>query len=176
MSVEKISSLIRDVKDFPKPGIVFKDIMPLLQDPDGLRMTVDLMVDLFTGIRPDVVVGAEARGFLFSAPMAYKLSCGLVPVRKPGKLPSTTKSVTYDLEYGTDTLCIHADAITPGQKVLVIDDVLATGGTISSTCKLVEELGGNIVGCGFLMELDFLHGRDKLQKYNVQSLLHVLGE
>ncbi|MCZ7643877.1 MAG: adenine phosphoribosyltransferase [Planctomycetota bacterium] len=166
-----LKSLVRDIPDFPKPGIVFKDIMPLLSDPAALRYLVDAMFVHYFGTRVDLVVSAEARGFILGPAVAYHLGAGFVPVRKPGKLPFKTKEVSYDLEYGKDTLTIHEDAIKPGDQVLLIDDLLATGGTMAATAKLVEELGGKVIGAGFIIELTFLKGRDKLAPYNVHSLI-----
>lgn len=171
-----LKSLIREVPDFPKPGISFKDITTLLKNGEALRHVTDQFAAHFQSANPDVVVGAESRGFLFGAPLAYKLGTGFVLVRKPGKLPAATEKVSYDLEYGQDSLEIHADAIKPGQKVLIVDDLLATGGTISATAELVKRLGGEIVGFAFIIELDFLKGRDKLAGYDVLSLVHYDSE
>ncbi len=171
-----LRSLIREVPDFPKPGISFKDITTLLKNGDALRYVTDQFAAHFQSTAPDLVVGAESRGFIFGAPLAYKLGTGFVLVRKPGKLPAATEKVTYDLEYGQDSLEIHKDAIKPGQKVLIIDDLLATGGTICATAELVKRLGGKIVGFAFIIELDFLKGRDKLAGYDVLSLVHYDGE
>lgn len=165
-------SLIREVPDFPKPGINFYDITTLLKDPAGWRAVIDALKDRCRDTRADLVVGIEARGFFFAPAIAYALGAGFVPVRKPGKLPAATESVEYALEYGTDRLEMHRDAIQPGQKVLILDDVLATGGTASAVARLVEQLGGTVAGLGFVLELDFLHGREKLQGREVFSLLH----
>jgi adenine phosphoribosyltransferase len=162
---------IRDVPDFPEPGIVFKDIMPLLADPATLHETVDLLAEWIEPRKPDVIIGAEARGFMLGAALAYKLGCGFVAARRPGKLPWKTVSATYALEYGENALELHADAITPGQRVLVHDDLLATGGTAAAICDLVEQLGGEIVGLAFVIELTFLEGRKLLEKYDVFSLI-----
>ena len=162
---------IRDVPDFPKPGIVFKDITPLLSDPAGLSLAVELMANPWRDHRPDLVIGAESRGFIFGTAVAQSLSCGFVPVRKPGKLPSATKSVKYELEYGTDELQIHADAIRPGQKILLVDDLIATGGTAKAACELVDDLGGELLGLTVLIELADLKGRDLLAPIEVQSLI-----
>ena len=162
---------IRDVPDFPKEGIVFKDIMPLLQNGPAFQAAVDAMAAQFGEIRVDKIVGAEARGFIFGAALAYKLGAGFVAVRKPGKLPHKTRNVTYELEYGTDTLCIHEDAVSQGQRVLVIDDLLATGGTVGGMIRLVEDLGAEVVGVGFVIELTFLPGRKLLSDYDVKSLV-----
>ncbi|MDF4202332.1 adenine phosphoribosyltransferase [Maribacter sp. SA7] len=164
-------SLIRDVPDFPKEGVVFKDITLLLQNPKALHETANALHDLLNGQQIDKVVGMESRGFIFGPMLAQKLNAGFVPVRKPGKLPSTTLSETYDLEYGTDTLEIHIDGIEKGDKVLIHDDVLATGGTAKATCNLIEKLGGEIVQCNFLIELTFLEGVSKISDYAVKSLV-----
>ena len=166
-----IKDLVRDVRDYPKPGIVFKDITPVLSDIDALRTSIKEMAAPFTNLGIDIVVGIESRGFIFGAPIADLLNAGFVPVRKPGKLPWKTKSVSYELEYGTDTLEIHEDAITEGQNVLIVDDLLATGGTAEATCKLVSKLGGNIKGLSVLIELKDLNGRKRLNQYNVHSLV-----
>ena len=170
-SVDSIADRIRDVPDFPKKGILFKDITPVLSDIDTLRASVKEMAAPFVDLRIDVVVGIESRGFIFGAPIADVLNCSFVPVRKPGKLPWKTESVSYELEYGTDVLEIHKDAITEGQNVLIVDDLLATGGTAEATCKLVSKLGGNIKGLSVLIELEDLNGRKKLNQYNVHSLV-----
>jgi adenine phosphoribosyltransferase len=166
-----MKDLVRDVRDYPKPGIVFKDITPVLSDIDALRTSIKEMAAPFTNLGIDIVVGIESRGFIFGAPIADLLNAGFVPVRKPGKLPWKTKSVSYELEYGTDTLEIHKDAITEGQNVLIVDDLLATGGTSEATCKLVSKLGGNIKGLSVLIELKDLKGRKRLNQYNVHSLV-----
>lgn len=167
-----LKSLIREVPDFPKPGINFYDITTLLQDPSGLRSVIDALGAAYEGKGIEIVAGIEARGFIFAPAVAYALNAGFVPVRKPKKLPAATERVEYELEYGTDVLEIHKDAIAPGQKVLIVDDVLATGGTAKAVAHLVEKLGGNLVGLSFVIELDFLKGRDKLPGHNVHSLLH----
>ena len=167
-----LKSLIREVPDFPKPGINFYDITTLLKDPSGWRDTLDALKGHYQGVAVDVVVGIEARGFFFAPAVAYGLGAGFVPVRKPGKLPAETVTVEYALEYGTDRLQVHKDAIEPGQRVLIIDDVLATGGTAAAVAQLVEQLGGTVVGLGFLVELDFLAGRSKLAGREIFSLLH----
>lgn len=166
-----IKDLVRDVRDYPKPGIVFKDITPILSNIDALRTSIKEMAAPFTNLGIDIVVGIESRGFIFGAPIADLLNAGFVPVRKPGKLPWKTKSVSYELEYGTDALEIHEDAITEGQNVLIVDDLLATGGTTEATCKLVSKLGGNIKGLSVLIELEDLNGRKRLNQYNVHSLV-----
>jgi adenine phosphoribosyltransferase len=154
---------VRDIPDYPKKGIVFFDITPILSDPDAFRHTVDCLAEKFKDCGATKIVAAEARGFIFGAPLAYKMGIGFVPVRKPGKLPFKNRCVTYDLEYGTDTLCMHEDAIAPGEKVLVIDDLLATGGTVEGMLKLVAEAGGEIVGCGFVIQLGFLDGPARMK-------------
>lgn len=166
-----LNKFIRDVPDWPKPGIVFKDITPLLANPAALAMAVELMVNPFRGQRVDVVVGAESRGFIFGTAIAQALSAGFIPVRKPGKLPWKTHALTYELEYGTDTLEVHEDAIQPGQRVLLADDLLATGGTIRACCELVNRMEAQIVGISFLIELGFLPGREGIGDYNVHSVL-----
>ena len=170
-SVDSIADRIRDVPDFPKKGILFKDITPVLSDIDTLRASIKEMAAPFMDLEIDVVVGIESRGFIFGAPIADVLNCSFVPVRKPGKLPWKTESVSYELEYGTDALEIHKDAITEGQNVLIVDDLLATGGTAEATCKLVSKLGGNIKGLSLLIELEGLNGRKRLNQYNVHSLV-----
>jgi adenine phosphoribosyltransferase len=162
---------IRDVPDFPKPGVVFKDIMPLIGDPAALAETVERLAEWSGPRTPDLVLGAEARGYITGGALACRLGCGFVPARKPGKLPWHTVAVKYALEYGFDQLEVHADAIRPGQRVLVHDDVLATGGTAKATAELVEQLGGVVVGLPFIIELAFLNGREKLGGYDVFSLL-----
>lgn len=171
MSTDNLKSLIRDVPDFPKKGIVFKDITPLLHDPQGFRTAVDRLSSHYRGRDVSLVVAAEARGFILGPPIALNLGAGFVPVRKPGKLPYRRKGVTYQLEYGTDTLEIHEDAVRSNQKVLMVDDVLATGGTMAACCRLVESMGGVIVGCAFLVELTFLNGRKSLEGREVFSLI-----
>ncbi|MBI3978917.1 MAG: adenine phosphoribosyltransferase [Chloroflexi bacterium] len=171
MKTVELAELIRDVPDFPKAGILFKDITTLLREPQAFRHAVDLMSERFRERAPDVVVGMESRGFILGAPLAYTLGAGFVPVRKVGKLPAETISVEYALEYGTNTLELHRDALKPGQRVLVVDDLLATGGTAKATLRLVEQLGGEIVGIGFLVELTFLNGRAALTGYDVHSLI-----
>ena len=171
MSVEELRARIREVPDFPKPGILFYDITTLLKHADAYREAIDLMLEPYREMGIDAVVGMESRGFIFSAPMAYLLKAGLVPVRKLGKLPAETLTVEYALEYGSNTLEIHRDAITPGQRVLIVDDLLATGGTVRGTIDLVERLKGNVVGLAFLVELEFLKGRDRLQGYDVSSVI-----
>jgi len=171
MSAEELRARIREIPDFPKPGILFYDITTLLKDKDAYRESIQLMLEPYRDTPIDLVVGMESRGFIFSAPMAFELGAGLVPVRKLGKLPAETLSVEYALEYGSNTLEIHRDAIQPGQRVLVVDDLLATGGTVHGTVELVERLKGEIVGLAFLVELDFLHGRDRLDGRRVTSVI-----
>jgi adenine phosphoribosyltransferase len=171
MAALDLAAKIRDVPDFPKPGIVFKDIMPLLADAGALRQTVDELAAWAEPRRPDIVLGAEARGFITGGALACKLGCGFVAARKPGKLPWRTVSAKYALEYGFDVLELHADAIRRGQRVLVHDDVLATGGTAKAKCDLVEQLGGEVVGVIFIISLEFLNGRERLSAYDVHSLI-----
>ena len=167
-----LKTYIRDIPDFPSKGVVFRDITPLLKDPDALKYTENALLQLLGNIQVDKVVGMESRGYFFAPILAVRLNAGFVPVRKAGKLPGETIRQDYDLEYGTDALEMHADAIVKGDRVLVHDDVLATGGTANATCRLIEKMGGEIVQCNFLLELDFLKGRDKLLDYTVKSLLH----
>jgi adenine phosphoribosyltransferase len=162
---------IRIIEDFPKKGISFKDITTLLQDGKALKVTIDAMVEDLKDKKVDIIVGPEARGFLFGVPVAYALGAGFVPVRKPGKLPFDTMAVEYDLEYGSDKLEIHKDAIKPGQKVAIIDDLLATGGTVAAVTKLIEQMGGETVSLNFVVELTGLNGKDKLQGYDITSLV-----
>jgi adenine phosphoribosyltransferase len=166
-----LSEYIRSIPDFPKPGILFRDITPLLAAPLAFAAAVERMAEPFRQKRIDAVAAAEARGFLFAAPMALELGAALVPVRKAGKLPYETISYSYDLEYGSDTLEIHADAIAPGARVLVVDDLLATGGTVGACCRLIEKAGGEVVGCAFLIELRPLGGAKAIEKYDYVSLL-----
>ncbi len=169
--MEHLKELIREVPDFPKEGINFYDITTLLKDADGLKKTLDIMTDRYRGKGIDTVIGMESRGFIFAVPLAYQLGAGFVPVRKPGKLPSEKISLSYDLEYGQDTLEIHKDAVGEGSRVLIVDDLLATGGTARATADLVEKLNGDIVSLAFLCELTFLNGRQKLEGYDVHSFL-----
>jgi adenine phosphoribosyltransferase len=166
-----LKAKIRDVPDFPTEGIVFKDITPLVADPASFRETIDRLAAWAGERRPDIILGAEARGFIFGGALAYALGCGFVPARKPGKLPWETVRATYELEYGSDTLEMHSDAVVDGARVIVLDDVLATGGTAKAKVHLVEQLGGVVVGALFLIELTFLHGRDKLAGYDVHALI-----
>jgi adenine phosphoribosyltransferase len=169
--LDKLRERVRDIPDFPKPGIMFKDITPLLGDEVAFSTITDIIVAHFGRGNVDKVVGIEARGFIVASPVAYHFGAGFVPVRKKGKLPFKTESESYELEYGEETLEIHADAIQPGERVAIVDDVLATGGTASATARLVERLGGKVYGLAFIIELGFLHGRDRLKNYDVVSLL-----
>jgi adenine phosphoribosyltransferase len=170
--MDNLKVLIREVPDFPKAGINFFDITTLLKDAEGLRAVIDGLRSLYKGEGVDTVVGIEARGFIFAPALAYALKAGFVPIRKPKKLPAAVESMSYGLEYGTDTIEIHRDAVSSGHNVLIVDDVLATGGTASAAAKLVERLGGKVVGLGFVIELDFLKGREKLAGHRVDALLH----
>ena len=169
--VSHLKTLIRDIQDFPKPGILFRDISPLLADPSGLALSIELLANPFRGKNVDLVVGAESRGFIFGTAVACCLSAGFSLVRKPGKLPFTKVSMSYELEYGTDTLEMHSDAIKPGQRVLVVDDVLATGGTMKASCDLVRQLGGEIAGVAVLTELTMLNGRKRIAPLDVHSVI-----
>ena len=169
--MNELKKLIREVPDYPKPGILFYDVTTLLKDKQGLHALIDSLCNHYTGKHIDIVVGIEARGFIFAPALAYRLGAGFVPVRKPKKLPAKTAKVSYELEYGTDTLEIHEDAIQSGQRVLVCDDLLATGGTASATVKLARQLGGNVAGAAFAVELSFLNGRAKLPGLDVFSLI-----
>ncbi len=169
---DALKPLIRTVPDFPKPGILFYDITTLLKDKTGFAQLIDAFAAKYIGKEIDLVLGIEARGFIFGPALAYRLNAGFVPVRKPKKLPAPTAKVSYELEYGTDSLEIHLDAIQPGQRVVIVDDLLATGGTMEATVQLVRQLGGQIAGLAFAIELDFLKGREKFPEYDVFSLLH----
>ena len=171
MSAETLRAKIREIPDFPKPGILFYDITTVLKEPSAYKEAIDLMLEPYRDEQVDIVVGMESRGFIFSAPMAYLLGTGLVPVRKLGKLPAETLTVEYALEYGSNTLEIHRDAIQPGQRVLIVDDLLATGGTVRGTIELIERLKGEVVGLAFLVELEFLKGRDRLEGRRVTSVI-----
>jgi adenine phosphoribosyltransferase len=171
MTPDELRAKIREIPDFPKPGILFYDITTLLKDPVAYRAAIDAMLAPYAGMSIDIVVGMESRGFIFSAPLAYQLGAGLVPVRKLGKLPAETISVEYALEYGSNTLEVHRDAIQPGQKVLIVDDLLATGGTVNGTVELVQRLKGEIAGLAFLVELGFLKGRARLAGHSVSSVI-----
>lgn len=169
--MNELKDLVRDVPDFPKKGIIFKDITPLLQNPQGLRTAVEIISDYYKNKKIDIVVGAEARGFILAPTIAFNLGAGFTPIRKPGKLPYEKMSMSYALEYGTDVLEIHKDGIGKGQQVLMVDDLLATGGTMSACCKLVESLGGKVVSCAFLIELTFLNGKKNLTPYDIFSVI-----
>lgn len=172
MDCNSLKQLIREVPDFPKPGILFYDITTLLKDRLGFARLIDSLTEYYLNKDIDLIIGIEARGFIFGPALAYRLNAGFVPVRKPKKLPAETVKWTYDLEYGSDTLEIHKDAIQRGQRVVIVDDLLATGGTAKATAELASSLGADICGLGFVVELDFLKGRDKLSQYDVFSLLH----
>ena len=172
INVEALKALVRTVPDFPKPGILFYDITTLLKDKTGFAKLIDALASHYIERKVDLVLGIEARGFIFGPALAYRLNAGFVPVRKPGKLPAAVARVSYDLEYGSDALEIHVDAIQPGQRVVLVDDLLATGGTMEATVKLARQLGGEIVGLAFAVELDFLKGRDRFKDLDVYSLLH----
>ena len=169
--MEELKKLIREVPDFPKAGINFYDITTLLLDPDGLEQTVDALTEACRGKQIDTVIGIESRGFIFGAPVAYNLGAGFIPVRKPNKLPADCVSIEYDLEYGTDSLEMHEDAVGEGHSVLIVDDLLATGGTARAVCDLVEGVGGKVAGLLFVVELNFLNGRSKFNGYDVHSLV-----
>jgi adenine phosphoribosyltransferase len=172
MGVDELKAKIRDVPDWPQEGVIFRDITPLLADREGLKETIDLMADWSEPRRPELVVGGEARGFFVGAALAYRLGCGFVPARRPGKLPLETISAEYALEYGTNSLEVHSDALKGGSRVVIHDDVLATGGTSKAMAGLVEQLGGEVVGITFIIELDFLKGRQQLDGYDIFSLIH----
>jgi adenine phosphoribosyltransferase len=172
MTAVDLKAKIRDVPDWPQPGVVFKDIMPLLKDADALRETIEQLAYWAGPRTPDLILGAEARGFILGGALAAKLGCGFVAARRPGKLPPETISARYALEYGENALELHADAFAEGARVLIHDDVLATGGTVGAMADLVRQLGGEVVGVGFVIELDFLNGRDRLSEYDVHALIH----
>ncbi len=171
MSTLELVNLIRNIPDFPEPGIQFKDITTLINNGPAFKQTIDLFVARYAERKLDAIVGVESRGFIFSAPLAYALGIGLVPVRKAGKLPAATYQVEYELEYGSNTLEIHRDALQPGARVLLVDDLLATGGTIGAACKLVEQVGGVVEELAFLIELTFLNGRDNLSRYPIYTIV-----
>jgi adenine phosphoribosyltransferase len=171
MLIMNLKDYIATIPDYPEPGILFRDITPLMQNGEALHETCAQLIEYVKKVGADVIVGPEARGFIFGCPIAYALHIGFIPIRKPNKLPRETVSLSYKLEYGSNTLCMHKDAIKPGQKVVIIDDLLATGGTVDATAKLVEKVGGIVVGSAFLIELEELHGRERLAKYNVFSIL-----
>ncbi len=174
--MKPIEEYVRSIPDFPEPGIIFRDVTSVIQDPDGLKLSIDLIQEKLEGLDFDVVVGPESRGFIFGMPIAYNLHKSFVPVRKKGKLPCETVSVEYDLEYGSAVIEMHKDAIKPGQKVVIIDDLMATGGTIEAIIKLIESLGGEVVKTVFLMELAGLNGRDKIKGYDVDSVIVYPGK
>jgi adenine phosphoribosyltransferase len=170
-TMHELQRHIRDVPDFPKPGILFKDITPLLKNPSGFRRSIELLQEKVQALKPDVILGIESRGFIFGGALALQMDLGLLPARKPGKLPYLVDSVSYDLEYGSNTLQLHRDAVEPGQRVLIVDDLLATGGTAAACAELIRKQGGQVAGYAFVVELAFLNGRDKLQPEAVESLL-----
>ena len=174
--MKKIEDYVRSIPDFPEPGLIFRDVTSVLQDPDGLKLAIDSMLKLLEGLDFDVIVGAESRGFIFGAPLAYQLHKPFVLVRKKGKLPCDTIEKSYDLEYGSATIEMHRDSILPGQKVVVVDDLIATGGTIEATTALIEELGGDVVKLIFLMELAGLKGRERLSKYDIGTVITYEGK
>jgi adenine phosphoribosyltransferase len=167
-----LKALIRDIPDFPQPGILFRDITTLLCDPAGLKYSIDTLATKAADLQPQHIVGMESRGFIFGAALAYKLGIGFIPVRKPGKLPAAVHTIEYVLEYGTDRLEIHLDAFAPGSRILIVDDLIATGGTAAATAKLLQEIGCNLVGCAFVIELDALNGRSHLPDVPIISLVH----
>ncbi|MDZ4720139.1 MAG: adenine phosphoribosyltransferase [Roseiflexaceae bacterium] len=171
MAPINLSDLIRNIPDFPIPGIQFKDITTLLQDGPAFKLVIDTLAERYSERKLSAVVGIESRGFIFSAPLAYRLGLGLVPIRKPGKLPAATYQVEYDLEYGSNKLEIHQDAFEPGARVLIVDDLLATGGTVAAACQLIEEVGGIVEEAAFVVELGFLNGREKLSRYQIYSMI-----
>lgn len=166
-----LKPFIREIPDFPKPGIAFKDITTLLRDPIGLKATIDLFAEKCSDLNPDYIVGMESRGFIFGAPLAYRMDIGFVPVRKPGKLPAAVHTIAYDLEYGTDCLEMHQDAVQPGSRILIVDDLIATGGTAGATAKLIQQIGCELVGCAFVIELKDLNGRDRLPDVPIVTLV-----
>ena len=174
--MKKIEEYVRTIPDFPEPGIMFRDVTSVLQDPDGLKLAIDEMIHLLDGVEFDLIAGTESRGFIFGVPIAYELGKAFIPVRKKGKLPCETVSAEYELEYGTACIEIHKDSIKPGQKVVIVDDLIATGGTIEAAIKLVEQLGGEVVKGIFLMELAGLKGREKLAGYDVASVITYEGK
>lgn len=174
--MKKLEEYVRSIPDFPEPGVIFRDVTSILQDADGLNLAIDSMQSYLKGMDLDVIVGLESRGFMFGVPIAYNLHKAFVPVRKKGKLPCETISQTYDLEYGSEEIEIHKDAIRPGQKVAIVDDLIATGGTVEAAVKLIERLGGEVVKIVFLMELEGLNGREKLEGYNVDSVIRYEGK
>jgi adenine phosphoribosyltransferase len=171
LPIMDLKPFIREIPDFPKPGILFRDITTLLQSPTGLKATIELFEEKCSHLNPDYIVGMESRGFIFGAPLAYRMNIGFVPVRKPGKLPAAVHSVEYELEYGTDTLEMHQDAVQPGSRILIVDDLIATGGTAGATAKLIQQIGCELVGCAFLIELKELKGRDRLPQVPIVTLV-----
>ena len=174
--MKKIEEYVRTIPDFPEPGIMFRDVTSVLQDPDGLKLAIDSMIKLLDGVDFDIIAGAESRGFIFGMPIAYALGKAFIPVRKKGKLPLETIEESYDLEYGSATIEMHKDSIKPGQKVVIIDDLIATGGTVEACAKMIERLGGEVTRIVFLMELAGLKGREKLAKYDVKSVIRYDGK
>ena len=174
--MKKLEEYVRSIPDFPEPGVIFRDVTSILQDADGLRLAVDSLQELLEGVDFDVIVGTESRGFIFGVPVAYNLHKPFVPVRKKGKLPCETVEASYDLEYGSATIEMHKDAIKPGQKVVLVDDLIATGGTIEACARMVESLGGEVVKIIFVMELAGLHGRERLAKYDAASVIRYEGK
>ena len=174
--MKKIEEYVRTIPDFPEPGIMFRDVTSVLQDPDGLKLAIDSMIKLLDGVDFDIIAGAESRGFIFGMPIAYALGKAFIPVRKKGKLPLETVEESYDLEYGSATIEMHKDSIKPGQKVVIIDDLIATGGTVEACAKMIERLGGEVTRIVFLMELAGLKGREKLAKYDVKSVIRYDGK
>ena len=174
--MKKLEEYVRSIPDFPEPGVIFRDVTSILQDADGLNLAIDSMQSYLKDMDLDVIVGLESRGFMFGVPLAYNLHKAFVPVRKKGKLPCETISQTYDLEYGSEEIEIHKDAIRPGQKVAIVDDLIARGGTVEAAVKLIERLGGEVVKIVFLMELEGLNGREKLEGYNVDSVIRYEGK
>lgn len=174
--MKKLEDYVRSIPDFPEKGIIFRDVTSVLQDKDSLKMSIDQMMDLIKDVDCDVIVGPESRGFIFGVPIAYNLNKSFVPVRKKGKLPCETVEISYELEYGSATIEMHRDSIKPGQKVVIVDDLIATGGTIEAITKLVEELGGKVQKIIFLMELEGLNGREKLKDYDVEAVIHYSGK
>ncbi|MEK6906096.1 MAG: adenine phosphoribosyltransferase [Nanoarchaeota archaeon] len=174
--IKKIKEKIRTIPDFPKPGVMFRDVTTLFKDKDGMKKIMEIFYNKYKNVEIDVVAGIEARGFIIGGGLAEKLGVGFIPIRKKGKLPHETVNHEYNLEYGTDIVEIHKDAVSPGQKVLLVDDLIATGGTASASCHLIEKLGGNIVGCAFIIDLPDLKGKEKLSRYDVFSIVEFEGE
>lgn len=174
--MKKVEDYVRTIPDFPEPGIMFRDVTSVLQDPDGLKLAIDEMIKLLDGLDFDIIAGTESRGFIFGVPIAYALGKSFIPVRKKGKLPCETISAEYELEYGTAEIEIHKDAVKPGQKVVLVDDLIATGGTIAASIKLIEQLGGEVVKSIFLIELAGLNGRAKLEGYDVEAVITYEGK